>query len=532
MLNRLSNVPVALIMFALMFGAMVPDASAQSKKPNILFIMSDDVGVTNVSAYGEGIVGYKTPNIDRIADGGMRFLDYYAEQSCTAGRSAAITGQSPIRTGLLKVGLPGAELGLKKEDPTLATLLKPHGYSTGQFGKNHLGDRNEYLPTVHGFDEFFGNLYHLNAEEEPEEPLYPKDKAFREQFGPRGVLDCTSSDTETDEDDPRFGKMGKQVCKDTGPLTRKRMQTADEEFLARTISFIRKNNDDGKPWFAWFNSSRMHLWTHLKPESDGVTGKGLYADGMVEHDGHVGALLDLLDELKIADNTIVVYTTDNGPHYNAWPDGGITPFRGEKNTNWEGGYRVPAAVRWPAKIKPNGVTTEMTAHLDWVPTLMAAVGEADIKEKLQAGHKIGDATYKVHLDGYNLLPFLTGGETKTPRQNFFYWNDAGQLVGLRRNDWKMVFMEQRARKFALWGEPFVSLRLPKVFNLRMDPFERADTDANGYDNWRIRQLFTLVPSQTVVAGFLATFKDFPPRQKPAKFNVEDVISTLSKGTNN
>ncbi len=507
-----------------------PVQSAASKKPNILFIMSDDVGLTNVSAYGEGIVGYKTPNIDRIADGGMRFVDYYAEQSCTAGRSAAITGQSPIRTGLLKVGLPGAKLGLQKEDPTLATLLKPLGYATGQFGKNHLGDRNEYLPTVRGFDEFFGNLYHLNAEEEPEEPLYPKDPAFRKEFGPRGVLDCRASDTSSDESDPRFGDMGMQTCKDTGPLTRKRMQTADEEFLNRTVDFIKRNEAAGKPWFAWFNSSRMHLWTHLKPESDGVTGKGIYADGMVEHDGQVGTLLDLLDELKIADNTIVIYTTDNGPHYNAWPDGGITPFRGEKNTNWEGGYRVPAAIRWPAKVNPNGVTTELASHLDWVPTLMAAVGEADVKDKLKSGYKAGKETYKVHLDGYNLLPFLTGEEEKTPRQQFLYWNDGGQLVGLRRNDWKMVFMEQRAKKFALWGEPFVALRLPKVFNLRMDPFERADTDANSYDDWRIRQLYTLVPSQTIVKEFLETFQEFPPRQKPAKFNVDDVISNLSKGS--
>ena len=506
-------------------------ASAQSKKPNILVIMSDDVGITNVSAYGEGLVGYKTPNIDRIANEGVRFIDYYAEQSCTAGRSAFITGQSPIRTGLTKVGLPGASLGLQKEDPTLASLLKPHGYVSGQFGKNHLGDRNEFLPTVHGFNEFFGNLYHLNAEEEPEEPSYPKDPAFRKEFGPRGVLDCKAADTDSKEDDPRFGPMGRQRCKDTGPLTRKRMETADDEFLGRTVEFIKQNNKAGKPWMAWFSSSRMHLWTHLKPESQNVTGKGLYADGMVEHDAHVGALLDLLDELKIADNTIVIYTCDNGPHYNGWPDGGISPFRGEKNTNWEGGYRVPGLVRWPAMIKP-GVTTEIVSHLDWVPTLMAAVGDPDIKEKLKKGHKAGDRTYKVHLDGYNLLPFLTGQEKKTPRKEFFYWNDTGQLVGLRRNDWKMVFMEQRSRSWNVWSEPFVPLRLPKVFNLRMDPFERADTDANNYNNWWIRHLFTLVPSQTIVAEFLQTFKEYPPRQKPAKFNVDDVISSMTKATNN
>ncbi len=500
--------------------------------PNILMIVSDDVGPTNVSAYGEGIVGYRTPNIDRIADEGMRFLDYYAEQSCTAGRSAIITGQSPIRTGLLKVGLPGADLGLRKEDPTLAKMLKPFGYATGQFGKNHLGDRNEFLPTVHGFDEFFGNLYHLNAEEEPEEYLYPTDPAFREEFGPRGVMDCKASSTPSDETSDRFGEMGMQECVDTGPLTRKRMETVDEDFTARTIDFIQRNHESGTPWFAWFNPSRMHLWTHLKPESQRVTGKGLYADGMVEHDAHVGQLLDTLDELGIADNTIVVYTTDNGPHFNAWPDGGNTPFRGEKNTNWEGGYRVPAAVRWPARIAPGGVSIELAAHLDWVPTIMAAVGEADIKQKLLDGHELDGSTYQVHLDGYNLLPYLVGEEEKTPRQEFFYWNDGGQLVGLRRNDWKMVFMEQRARKFELWGEPFVPLRLPKVFNLRMDPFERADTDANGYDNWRIRQLYTLVPSQVIVRGFIDTLAEYPPRQKPAKFNVDEVVANLANATNN
>ncbi|WP_395175645.1 arylsulfatase [Roseibium alexandrii] len=507
-------------------------ASAQDAKPNILLIMSDDVGLTNVSAYGEGIVGYETPNIDRILNGGMKFIDYYAEQSCTAGRSAFITGQSPIRTGLLKVGLPGADLGLRKEDPTLATMLKSHGYVSGQFGKNHLGDRNEFLPTVHGFDEFFGNLYHLNAEEEPEEYLYPTDPAFRAEFGPRGVLDCAASDTESDIDDPRFGLVGMQVCEDTGPLTRKRMETADDEFTDRAEAFIRTHTADGTPWMAWVNTSRMHLWTHLKEESQRVTGKGLYADGMMEHDAHVGQLLDVLDELGIAENTMVVYTTDNGPHFNAWPDGGNTPFRGEKNTNWEGGYRVPAGVRWPGVIPEGQKTIEMTAHLDWVPTVMAAVGEPDIKEKLMAGHEINGTEYKVHLDGMNLLPLLKGESDTSGRQEFFYWNDGGQLVGLRRNDWKMVFMEQRAKKFALWGEPFVPLRLPKVFNLRMDPWERADLNANGYDNWRIRQLYTLVPSQVIVREFLSTLEEFPPRQKPAKFNVDDAIAAMSQGAAN
>jgi arylsulfatase len=520
---------LAAFAIASLLGAVAADAA---DKPNILFIMSDDVGPTNVSAYGDGIVGYDTPNIDRIINGGMKFIDYYAEQSCTAGRGAAITGQSPIRTGLTKVGLPGADLGLRKEDPTLATLLKPHGYATGQFGKNHLGDRNEFLPTVHGFDEFFGNLYHLNADEEPEEYLYPTDPAFRAEFGPRGVLDCKATDTKGTEVDPRFGPIGKQKCKDTGALTRKRMETADEEFLARTIEFIKRNEESGTPWFAWVNTSRMHVWTHLKKESQRVTGKGIFADGMVEHDRQVGQLLDLLDELGIADNTMVIYTTDNGPNFNTWPDGGNTPFRGEKNTNWEGGYRVPAGVRWPGVIPKGQKTIEMAAHLDWVPTVMAAVGEPDIKEKLMAGHQVGETEYKVHLDGVNLLPFLKGKTDTTGRQEFFYWNDGGQLVGLRRNDWKMVFMEQRAKKFELWGEPFVSLRMPKVFNLRMDPWERADLWANGYDNFRVRQLYTLVPSQVVVKEFIETLAAFPPRQKAAKFNVDDALSALSQGAAN
>ncbi len=501
-------------------------ASAQTDKPNILMIMSDDVGITNLSAYSRGMAGYHTPNIDRIANEGVLFTDYYAEQSCTAGRSAFITGQSPIRTGLTKVGFPGAAIGLQKEDPTLAELLKPHGYATGQFGKNHLGDRNEYLPTVHGFDEFFGNLYHLNAEEEPENPDYPKDPAFRAEFGPRGVLSCVATETASNDVDERFGPVGKQKCEDTGPLTKKRMETADEEFLGRAIDFIKRNNAAGTPWFAWVATSRMHFYTHLKEESQGVTGLGIFADGMVEHDGHVGQLLDLLEELGVADNTIVLYTADNGPHYNEWPDGGLSPFRGEKNTNWEGGYRVPMLVRWPAKIPGGTISNETTSALDWVPTLMAAAGEPDVKEKLMEGHKAGDMEYKVHLDGYNVLPHLTGETKEGPRREFLYWNDGGQLVGLRYDDWKLVFMEQRASRFQVWAEPFVPLRVPKIFNLRTDPFERADTDANNYETWWIRRVFALVPAQTFVGEYIATFKEFPPRQKPAKFNVDDALATL------
>ena len=514
----------------IVFAFIAPAMAQTPNKPNILVIMSDDVGVTNLSAYSRGLVGYHTPNIDRIANEGVLFTDYYAEQSCTAGRSAFITGQSPVRTGLTKVGFPGAAIGIQPQDPTLAELLKNHGYATGQFGKNHLGDRNKYLPTVHGFDEFYGNLYHLNAEEEPENPDYPKDPAFRAEFGPRGVLDCTATDTDSNEDDPRFGPMGKQKCTDTGPLTKKRMETADEEFIGHTVKFIKKNHEARKPWFAWVSTSRMHFYTHLKPESDGVTGLGIYADGMVEHDGQVGELLDLLDQLKITDNTIVIYTSDNGPHYNEWPDGGISPFRGEKNTNWEGGYRVPGLVRWPAKIKAGQVSNQIMSQLDWVPTLLAAAGEPGIKEKLLKGHKSDGKQFKVHLDGYNFLPLLTAQDEKGPLKEFLYFNDGGQMVGLRYNNWKLVFAEQRKHYFDVWSDPFVPLRLPKLFNLRSDPFERADTDSNNYRTWWIRRVFVVVPSQVIVKAFADSFKEFPPRQKPAKFNVDDILANMGKAT--
>ena len=480
-------------------------------KPNILILWGDDIGWYNISHNNRGAMGYETPNIDRVAREGIEFTDYYAQQSCTAGRAAFITGQNPLRTGLTKVGMPGADLGLRAEDPTLAELLKPHGYMTGQFGKNHLGDKDEFLPSNHGFDEFFGNLYHLNAEEEPEHPDYPKDPEFRKKFGPRGVLRTTAD-----------GKI-----EDTGPLTKKRMETVDDEFVAATVDFMERANKAGKPFMIWFNPSRMHVWTHLKPESQGNLEKyGLYGAGMIEHDGHVGILLDKLKEFGIDDNTIIVYTTDNGPHYNCWPDGGITPFRGEKNTNWEGGFRVPGMVRWPEKIKPGQVSNEIMAHLDWVPTIMAAVGEADINEKLKKGHKAGNKTFKVHLDGENFLPYLSGDTQEGPRKDYFYFDDGGQLLGLRYNKWKIVFAEQRAKTWDVWSEPFVKLRLPKVFNLRSDPFERADTDANGYNNWWIEHLFLLVPAQSHVAEQMATFADYPPRQKPAKFNVEEVLNNL------
>jgi len=510
---------------------VAPFSTWAGDKPNILVIMSDDVGITNISAYSRGLVGYQTPNIDRIANEGVLFTDYYGEQSCTAGRSAFITGQSPLRTGLTKVGLPGSPLGLRSEDPTLAELLKPLGYMTGQFGKNHLGDRNEFLPTVHGFDEFYGNLYHLNAEEEPENEDYPKDPEFLARFGPRGVLDCVATTKESEIDDPRFGPMGKQECTDTGPLTKKRMETVDEEFLSRTMDFIKRAKNADKPFLAWVNTSRMHFYTHLKPESKGKTGLGVYADGMVEHDGQVGELLNLLDELEITDNTIVVYTSDNGPHYNEWPDGGITPFRGEKNTNWEGGYRVPGMVRWPGKFKAGMVSNEIVSHLDWVPTLMAAVGEAGIAEKLKKGYQATSKKFKVRLDGYDLLPYLTGSEKEGPRREFFYFTDDGVLAGLRYDQWKLVFAEQRAAGFAVWRDPFVMLRAPKIFNLRSDPFERADTDSNNYNRWWAKRIFLLAPAQQYVGKFLATFKEFPPRQKPAKFNLDDVMKTLTEAGN-
>jgi len=492
-----------------LLGMLTIPAIAQDK-PNILVIMGDDIGITNVSAYSMGLMGYHTPNIDRIAKEGMMFTDYYAEQSCTAGRSTFITGQSGLRTGLLKVGVPGAPVGLQERDVTMAELLKPLGYATGQFGKNHLGDRDEFLPTNHGFDEFFGNLYHLNAEEEPENPDYPKDPDFRKKHGPRGVIHSFSD-----------GKV-----EDTGPLTKKRMETADEEFLEAASGFITKAHNQKKPFFVWFCTTRMHFYTHIKPEVEGLSGQGFYNDGMVEHDGHVGRILNLLDELKIADNTIVVYITDNGPHYNEWPDGAITPFRGEKNTNWEGGYRVPAMVRWPSKIPAGTVSNEIMSNLDWVPTLLAAAGEPNVKEKLLKGHKAGARTFKVHLDGYNFLPYLTGKEKKGPRKEFFYFNDDGQLVGLRYNDWKLVFMEQRAHYFDVWSEPFVTLRVPKIFNLRRDPFERADTDANNYRHWWIKRVFLLLPAQDYVGNFLKTFKEYPPSQEVASFNLDHVMRQL------
>ncbi len=494
----------------------VGNATAQDK-PNILVIFGDDIGQTNVSAYTRGLVGYRTPNIDRIAREGMLFTDYYAEQSCTAGRSTFLTGQCTYRTGLSKVGLPGADLGLQAEDPTIAELLKNHGYGTGQFGKNHLGDKNEFLPSNHGFDEFLGNLYHLNAEEEPENRNYPRTAEFKKRYGPRGVIHSFAD-----------GRV-----QDTGPLTKKRMETIDDETSDAAIDFIDRQVQAKKPFFCWFNSTRMHFRTHVKEENrddPGLTARTEYADGMIEHDNHVGKLLDHLDKLDIADNTIVLYTTDNGPHKNTWPDAGLSPFRNEKNSNWEGAFRVPCAIRWPEKIKAGGVSNEIVSGLDWLPTLLAAVGEDDIKSKLLTGHQAAGKTFKVHLDGYNILPHLTGKAEKSPRESFFYFNDDGQLVGMRFQNWKLVFLEQRAEGLLrVWAEPFTTLRLPKIYDLRADPYEQADITSNTYYDWILDHAFLLVPAQQYAGKFLETFKEYPPRQKPASFNLEEVMDKLSEG---
>ena len=497
----------SIALIAVLAGSSIATAA---DKPNILVIWGDDIGWFNISAYNLGMMGYQTPNIDRIANAGMLFTDAYGQNSCTAGRAAFITGQSPFRTGLLKVGLPGAKQGLQKEDPTIPELLKPMGYMTGQFGKNYLGDLDEHLPSNHGFDEFFGSLYHLNAEEEPENPDYPKNPEFRKKFGPRGVIHSYAD-----------GRI-----EDTGPLTRKRMETVDTEFLDAALDFMGRAKSKDKPFFLWFNSTRMHIWTHLKPESEGVTGQGIYADGMAEHDGHVGQLLDKLDELGITDNTIVMYSTDNGAELMSWPDGGMIPFRGEKNTTYEGGFRVPMMVKWPGKIKPGRVSNEIVSMEDWLPTFLAAAGDRGIKEKLLKGHRAGGKNFKVHLDGYDLLPYLTGKEEESPRKEMFYFTDDGSLSALRYGDWKIQFTEQRAHGFDVWQEPLVVLRLPKLFNLRQDPFERAEHESIGYSRWRIDRVFVLVPAQAFVGRFLSTFQAFPPRQKPGTFSLDRVLESL------
>jgi arylsulfatase len=503
---------IAILLF---LCASIPTLSAQDK-PNMLIIWGDDVGQSNISAYTMGLMGYRTPNIDRIAKEGMIFTDYYGEQSCTAGRSSYITGQSVFRTGLSKVGLPGADLGMQVEDPTIAGLLKAQGYATGQFGKNHLGDKDEHLPTNHGFDEFFGNLYHLNAEEEPENADYPKDPSFRERFGPRGVIKSSADGT----------------IEDTGPLTRKRMETVDDETIAAAIDFIERAHAQGKPFYIWWNGTRMHFRTHIKDEIRGISGQDEYGDAMLEHDMHVGKLLETLDRLGIADNTIVHYSTDNGPHMNTWPDAATSPFFGEKNTNWEGGWRVPSMVRWPGKIAPGSVSNEIMHHMDWLPTLLAAAGQPNIKEELKEGgvRAIG-RRYNVHLDGYNFLPHLTGQESEGPRREIFYFADTGELTALRYNDWKAIFLEQKEyATLRAWIEPWTPLRVPLITNLRRDPYERAHVTSNTYYDWMIDRVFFLVPAQEYVASFLATFKEFPPRQKPASFSIDQGMEMMTEST--
>ena len=513
--KRLSRCLLAVALLMGLAGGVAPahaQAGATQAKPNILVIFGDDIGYWNISAYNRGMMGYRTPNIDRIAREGAVFTDYYGQQSCTAGRAAFVTGQSPIRTGLLKVGLPGAKEGLSEKDPTIADVLKGQGYVTGQFGKNPLGDRNEHLPTVHGFDEFFGNLYHLNAEEEPENPDYPKDPAFKKRFGPRGVIHSFAD-----------GRI-----EDTGPLTRKRMETMDEEVTTQALDFMERAKKADKPFFLWWNSTRMHIFTHLKKESEGKTGLGLYADGMVEHDGHVGQVLDKLKELGLEENTIVMYSSDNGAETFTWPDGGTTMFRGEKNTQWEGGYRVPMLLRWPGVIKPGSVINDIGAHEDMLTTFLAAAGDTTVKEDLLRGREIGGRTYKVHLDGYDLQPALKG-IAEWPRKEFIYWTDDGSVAALRYGNWKITFLKQEAEGLEVWQRPFTALRAPLVTNLRMDPFERAESEhAMGYQRWYMEHMFVIAPAGAYVGQWLQSFREFPPRQKPGSFNLDRVMEAVSR----
>jgi arylsulfatase len=533
---------IVLAAFAALTAAAIPRAveqplapmpDAQERRPNILVIFGDDIGQTNVSAYAMGVMGYWTPNIDRLAKEGMLFTDYYAEQSCTAGRSSFITGQVPLRTGLSKVGAPGATVGLQARDATIAEMLKPLGYATGQFGKNHLGDRNEYLPTVHGFDEYFGNLYHLNAEEDPEEFNYPQDPKFRETMGPRGVIKSKASDRDDPTDHPRWGRVGKQTIQDTGPLTRKRMETIDDETSDAAIDFMKRQVQANKSFFTWMNTTRMHFRTHVRAEhrdKPGFTARTEYADGMIEHDAVVGKILKAIDDLGIANNTIVLYTTDNGPHENSWPDAGTSPFRSEKNTNWEGAFRVPCLIRWPGHIKAGSVSNDMVSGLDWFPTLLAAAGDPNVADKLVKGTDAAGKHFKTHLDGYNQLSYLTGEQPRSSRNSFFYFNDDGDLVALRYENWKWVFLEQRAEgTLRVWAEPFTALRMPKLFDLRADPYERADITSNMYYEWVMSKEAVLLASQVAVAPFLVTFKDFPPSQRPATFTIDQAMEKLKAG---
>jgi len=494
-------------------------AFAQTKKPNILVVWGDDIGTWNISHNNRGMMGYKTPNIDRIAGEGVAFTDYYAQQSCTAGRAAFLGGNVPVRTGMTKVGLPGAKEGWQKTDVTIATVMKSLGYATGQFGKNHQGDRDEHLPTMHGWDEFLGNLYHLNAEEEPENRDYPKNPEFRKKFGPRGVIHSWAQ------------KDGTQKIEDTGPLTKKRMETIDDETSERAIAFIREQEKAGKPWFVWWNGTRMHFRTHVKKEHTGISGPDgdEYQDGMVEHDMHIGKFLKLLDELKIADNTIVFYSTDNGPHFNTWPDAGNTPFRSEKNSNWEGAYRVPAFIRWPGHFPAGTTLNGIVAHEDWLPTFAAAAGSTDIKDKLKNGVELNGRKYRNYIDGYNQVDYLSGKTKESPRHEFMYVNDDGQVVAIRYDAWKVVFLENRGVGLGVWREPFTELRTPLLFNLRRDPFEKAQHNANVYDDWFLSRAFVVVPLQGLAAKFLQSMKDYPPSQTPGSFNLKKIEEQLKQG---
>jgi arylsulfatase A-like enzyme len=518
----MKRIPSLLLSVAVV-GLLAVTAQAASDKPNIVAIMADDIGIWNISAYHHGMMGGRTPNIDRIAREGALFTDYYSQQSCTAGRASFITGQHPFRVGLLKVGMPGAQQGLQAKDPTIAELLKTYGYVTAQIGKNHLGDRNEYLPTVHGFDEFYGNLYHLNAEEEPEDQDYPKNSDFRKMFGPRGLLDCKASEIEDPTVDPRFGKVGKQVCKDTGPITRKRMEIVEEELLARSLDFMEQSVKAGKPFFLWHNTTRMHVWTRLSPEWENKSGYGLYADGMMELDYVVGKLLDKLDELGIANNTIVIFTSDNGAEIMSWPDGGNTPFKGEKGTTWEGGFRVPGIARWPGVIKPGTTVNDVMSQEDWLPTFLAAAGDPDIKEELKKGMKVGDKTFKTHLDGYNFVPFFMGEEKKGPRREIFYFDDNANLNAVRVDDWKINFTIMEGN---ITTGQRLTLNMPEVINLRQDPFERFPEESEMYFRWMADKLWTFVPAQVYVGRFLETFKEFPPSQKSGSFSLDQILQQL------
>lgn len=519
----------AMIIVALICSSL--SLSAQNKKPNILVLWGDDIGTTNISAYSDGVMGYTTPNIDRLANEGLRFLHYYGEQSCTAGRAAFLTGQHGLRTGLTKVGFPGAPMGMSQLDPSVGGIMKSLGYVTGQFGKNHVGDRNESLPTVNGFDEFFGNLYHLNAEEEPELPDYPKDPEYLKKFGPRGVLRCTATNVDDATTDPRFGRVGKQKIEDTGALTKKRMETVDDETSAAAIDFIKRQSASGKPFFCWFNATRMHLRTHVRKEHRGryTHGDSEYIDGMIEHDETIGSILKALDDLGIADNTIVVYSTDNGPHMNTWPDAAMTPYRSEKNTNWEGAFRVPCIVRWPGHIKPGTVTTELMSHNDWIPTFASIAGEPDIVNKLLKGYSANGKTYKVHLDGFDQSKFLEGKTPKSARDKFFYTDDDGLLVGLREGDYKYVFAEQRLEgTMGVWAEPFTKLRLQKIFNLYQDPYERADITSNSFWEWQLNHVQMMYGAIQDVVVFAETFKEYPPRSIPPSFSAYTIMEEAMK----